>query len=284
MNKKLSFLFVAIAMALTACSSCSSSSSSVAPDDEELSSSSKMDSAVDEPSIFSSSAVKVESSSSAANSSNKFSSSSKKESSADEPSISSSSTGKVESSSSADGSTTEGKTWEYLNPDIDYGTFTDSRDGQVYKTVKIGNQLWMAENLNFDSENSWCYEDKTENCKKLGRLYTWDAAKEACPEAEGWRLPIDSELESLVSLDKSLLAKGFKKWPRATNESGFSAVPSGNRTANGDYRYSDDFSILWSATDKGDEAHNLFVSGTDIHLDKTGSGKEYGNAVRCIKK
>jgi uncharacterized protein (TIGR02145 family) len=135
-------------------------------------------------------------------------------------------------------------------------TFTDPRDGKVYRTVKIGNQVWMAENLNFDCPGSKCYGNYP-NAKKYGRLYDWATAKKACPP--GWHLPSKEEWQILVDFagsykfaGKKLKAKsGWNKNGNGTDEFDFSALPGGYGYSRSGDRFYDvgDGGYWWSASE-----------------------------------
>lgn len=140
------------------------------------------------------------------------------------------------------------------------GTFTDPRDGKIYKTVEIGKQVWMAENLNFIIQQGCaCYKDDTTNCDTYGRLYRWEAAKMACPP--GWHLPSDEEWSLLIDiLGGTKVAGGKMKaselWEEPANEltnsSGFNALPAGQALYTGvgigGFMGIGNIAVWWTAT------------------------------------
>ena len=168
--------------------------------------------------------------------------------------------------------------------------FTDSRDGKKYKTVVIGNQTWMAENLNYEMANSYCYGNDVKKCtKKNGRLYTWTAAMSACPK--GWHLPSDDEWWSLIETTESSFGYGgkLKSWyDGGWDAYGFSAFLVGYKS----YRL-DSFdgyaqsAMFWSSTEcdsHDNEAYHMslnYRSNSDASV--ADNDKDYGFSVRCLK-
>ncbi len=119
--------------------------------------------------------------------------------------------------------------------------------GKEYKTVKINNRLWMAENLSLLVKNSWFYEDNALYGEKFGRLYTWDAAMEACPQ--GWHLPDDKEWDELI-LHFGDETKAFTHLIKG-GDSGFDALFAGYRTLDGTFLSVDRAADFWTASQAG---------------------------------
>ena len=202
----------------------------------------------------------------------------------------------------------------YLNPKIKYDSIVDSRDGQVYKTVKIGNQVWMAQNLNYADSvktpslkgRSWCFENDSTNCLTYGRLYTWAAAVDSqgiCPE--GWHLPNKSEWELLVETVGSQSGSKLKSlagWSydgNGVDEFGFSALPAGyrlyaeslecgpiktSRCASNEFVGVGIDANLWTATEYNTKEAYYFHLGDDREDALLKPHEQtYGISVRCVK-
>ena len=167
----------------------------------------------------------------------------------------------------------------------------DLRDGKKYIAVKIGNQIWMAENLNYNTNNSWCYDDSSSNCNKYGRLYTWEAAKTACPA--GWHLPSDDEWTTLTNyLGRIDVAGGKLKstngWNSpdsgVTNNSGFTALPGGYRGFSGTFDGVGTNGLWWSSTEDGrDDAWYRVLDYSFSYVGRFDNDKDYGFSVRCLR-
>ena len=201
------------------------------------------------------------------------------------------------------GSDTENKTnYIVVSSGGSTGTFTDSRDGQIYNIVEIGNQTWFAENLNYQTANSWWFENSSSNGDIYGRLYTWDAALTACPN--GWHLPGDDEWKTLEmqlgmsqseadnswfrGTDEGEKMKSTSGWAsngNGTNSSGFSALPGGYRGTNGNWNGASIDASWWSSTASGSSNYryfrHLYYSENKVY--RAGNDKETGIGVRCLK-
>ena len=204
------------------------------------------------------------------------------------------------------------------NDNCVYGIIKDSRDGQEYKTVTIGSQIWMAQNLNTKVDSSYCVGQTEYGCTTYGRLYTWAAVIDSigkfsnnskdcgyvnsrqttcsasypirgiCPE--GWHLPTSEEFKILINAVGGntkpfvLQSKDFPGWNAATDEYGFTAKPI-QVDNNGSNAGKIDFTIFWGVsineTDGRPESMGINASEVFIFTDK--SGPKYHNSVRCLK-
>ncbi|MFA9392184.1 MAG: FISUMP domain-containing protein [Prolixibacteraceae bacterium] len=171
-------------------------------------------------------------------------------------------------------------------------TITDQRDGKIYKTVTIGNQIWMAENLNFKTENgSWSYNNNEENTLNYGRLYNWETAMQACPA--GWHLPDYHEWEDLANFigpNAGLKLKSTSGWTdgqNGTDEFAFTALPGGVYNGSDYYTGLTTYGEWWSSTLRtGSElAYTRGLRNYDngLLLSTTPTTSDLASSVRCIK-
>jgi uncharacterized protein (TIGR02145 family) len=167
---------------------------------------------------------------------------------------------------------------------VSTGTMTDSRDGQTYKTVKIGDQVWMAQNLNYKSDNSYCYNDSAKYCSEYGRLYTWADAMESCPT--GWHLPSKDEFVILANIaggsskaGKPLMAKdGWNSNGGGYDTYSFAALPGGARNEDGEYVLLGEQGSFWLASE---DAFRFIANNMPLYISLNNRGR--GLSVRCLK-
>jgi len=175
--------------------------------------------------------------------------------------------------------------------------FTDPRDGKTYRTVKIGDQVWMAENLNYAGPNGDIgryYDNDPAYGEKYGRLYTLKEAKKICPP--GWHLPSREEWETLVNFAGGEKIAGGKLkakngWNNkdddtsgnGTDEFGFSALPGGNGNSDGCFGTVGYYGYWWGTTANSICAYNCYISYNNENALWTYIFKNYPNSVRCLK-
>jgi len=182
------------------------------------------------------------------------------------------------------------------------GIITDQRDGTTYQWVRLKDgKMWMKENLDYASEDSWCYDEQENNCQKVGRLYSWQAAQNACPE--GWRIPSDQEWWEMSSYyGKAWNAKSlgvgyevntkFKAGETAYKNllkkegQNFSASFGGARWYfDSSFRFMGEKSAYWSSTtySSSDAWHYRFMKQTE-RMERRQSDRKTGYSCRCISE
>ena len=174
-------------------------------------------------------------------------------------------------------------------------TFTDPRDGRAYRTVTIGAQIWMAENLAYKKgdwyEYGWDSDNKKANAAKYGLLYEWKTAKKVCPP--GTHLPTNDEWETLIASlggkdvagTKMKDSTGWGESGEGMNSSGFSALPGGYRVDNGRFDQIGEGAHWWTATESDEyTAWNWALLKGVKHISPGAYGKTAGGAfsVRCV--
>jgi uncharacterized protein (TIGR02145 family) len=207
-----------------------------------------------------------------------------------------------------------------FNPSLTYGSVSDN-DGNTYKTIQIGTQTWMAENLKTTKYSNgaligtttpstldifneitpkyqWAYNGNESNVATYGRLYTWYAVTDSrniCPT--GWHVPSQAEWTTLATnlggesvAGGKLKETGTTHWQSpntgATNSSGFTALPGGYRGYWGPFSQIGLAGLWWSSTEyyyDTDAAEDWDVSNSSSSMFNAANSKQSGFSVRCLK-
>lgn len=165
--------------------------------------------------------------------------------------------------------------------------------GAPYSSKRLADgKQWMTRNLDVSITPSYCYEGVEENCRRYGRLYTWESAPRACQLAgDGWRLPTDDEWRQLakayggVSEDSAEKGKAAYKALLTAGSVGLNAVLGGGRSPDGQYGRLEAHGFYWTASEI-DSTHgwcyNFGRGGLALHRQR-GIEKQTAFSVRCVK-
>ena len=188
-------------------------------------------------------------------------------------------------------------TWQ----DATHGTFTDTRDGKKYKVVKIGKQVWLAENLNYTqgiphitdkdawdklgynkTDAAWCYyNNKPKNGNKYGALYTWAAALKVAPK--GWHLPSKNEWENLLNNYGGKGEEAYKALIKGGN-SDLNVLFGGWRSSGGYFDNLGSHTGFWSATEyRSTDAWNCNLDADHKYAGMSSYVTSVGLSVRLLR-
>ena len=175
--------------------------------------------------------------------------------------------------------------------------FIDDRDGKKYKTIKIGNQVWLNENLSFKTQHgSWAYNNNEDNVEEYGRLYDWDSINSAIPE--GWHLPSDEEWKELeLNLGINTFEVNNSKWrgfktknkktksldnPISISDLNLTSLFSGSFTSN-IFTSLNESSFYWTSTEVDHLAWIRIFTRTMNKICRGKQDKIKGCSVRLVK-
>ena len=166
--------------------------------------------------------------------------------------------------------------------------------GTMYSSKRMADgRQWTTRNLDLNSVPSYCYEDSELNCRRYGRLYTWESAQRVCQSlGDGWRLPTDDEWRQMakhyggVSEDSDDGGKGAYEALLAGGSSGFSALLGGGRSDDGQYARLEAHGFYWTASESDPGSgwyYNFGRGGLALHR-QSGGEKQRAFSVRCVKE
>jgi len=151
---------------------------------------------------------------------------------------------------------------------------------------------WTTANLNVNTSSSYCFEDAESNCRRYGRLYTWEAAQRGCQSlGDGWRLPTDDEWREMakhyggVGNDSPDKGKAAYTALQSGGRSGFNAVLAGNRSVDGQYERLEAHGFYWTASDndlKSAPFYNFGKGSQGLYRQPQGQ-KQMAVSVRCVR-